>query len=183
MNNFRKIEKFEFNQYWYSDATITAIITEIVSLKPIRVAFLSTPSLFAALVAHGIPCDVFDLDPDVSAGIADSRNRYIRYDYSNPIMSHDFDNMYDVVVIDPPFISKEVLERYAVTTAQIKMHAARIIVSSVIENDSILCKCFGPIRPVPFKPSIPNLIYQYSLFVNYEIAIDSPLGVMNPAVL
>jgi hypothetical protein len=50
MNDFLKenIEKGEYNQYWYSNKTISCIVDELIDLNG-RTAFLSTPSLYFSL--------------------------------------------------------------------------------------------------------------------------------------
>ena len=40
--------------------------------------------------------------------------------------------------------------------------------TTVAENERLLDSLFVGIRPVRFMPSIPNLPYQYRLFLNYE---------------
>lgn len=42
-------ENGDLNQYWYSRKTISTIVDEIVSLKVLRVAFLSTPSIYFSM--------------------------------------------------------------------------------------------------------------------------------------
>jgi hypothetical protein len=40
--------------------------------------------------------------------------------------------------------------------------------TTVAENENYLNDLFGGVRHVKFMPSIPNLPYQYRLFVNYD---------------
>jgi len=40
--------------------------------------------------------------------------------------------------------------------------------TTVAENEGLLDSLFGGVKPVRFMPSIPNLPYQYRLFLNYE---------------
>ena len=74
---------------------------------------------------------------------------------------------FDLVVIDPPFISQSVWKLYAKTAKLLlKEGAAYVIATTVDENASLmreLFECF----PTQFKPSIPHLVYQYSMYVNF----------------
>ncbi len=40
--------------------------------------------------------------------------------------------------------------------------------TTVAENETLLNALFGEIKCMKFMPSIPNLPYQYRLFINYE---------------
>jgi hypothetical protein len=44
-------ENADFNQYWYSDATIKALVDEIVALGVTKIACVSVPSLYFTLPA------------------------------------------------------------------------------------------------------------------------------------
>ena len=78
-----------------------------------------------------------------------------------------------MIVIDPPFITKEVWEKFA-TTARILLEAdskkkennSLILGTTVAENSDFLFDIFGT-KPVAFSPSIPNLVYQYTTFANF----------------
>lgn len=82
-----------------------------------------------------------------------------------------------MIVIDPPFISKSVWEKYA-TTAKLLMKkgdsrrsgGARIIATTVDENADLMEALFGS-KPVLFRPSIPHLVYQYSVFTNFSSSV------------
>ena len=92
--------------------------------------------------------------------------------------------MFDLIVIDPPFISKSVWEQYA-TTAKLLMkknHAeysttvSHVIATTVDENKDLMADLFG-CKPVSFRPSIPHLVYQYSVYSNFTssvLANDNP---------
>eukprot|EP01017_Pseudomicrothorax_dubius_P028327 TRINITY_DN3362_c0_g1_i3.p1 TRINITY_DN3362_c0_g1~~TRINITY_DN3362_c0_g1_i3.p1 ORF type:complete len:141 (-),score=30.97 TRINITY_DN3362_c0_g1_i3:314-736(-) len=45
----RNPENREFNQYWFSPATIAFLVEEVTRMKPQRTAFLSTPSVYYSL--------------------------------------------------------------------------------------------------------------------------------------
>ena len=182
MENFCAPEKPEFNQYWYSPSTIKTIIDEVEALKPLRTAFLSTPSLFAEASRRALSCDLFDIDQTAFA-CKSSFNHFIRYDFHVPDIPREQRSMYDVVVIDPPFVTRDVLEAYGVTTKQLLHRGGRIMITTLAENAGDLIKIFDDrMLPVEFKPSIPHLVYQYNLFVNYTPTLVSGFTKVNSEV-
>ncbi|CAM9116743.1 unnamed protein product [Ascophyllum nodosum] len=85
-----------------------------------------------------------------------------------------------MVVVDPPFITREVWEQYA-AAARLLLRpggAGRVLCSTISENASSMNELLGA-TPCKFKPSIPNLVYQYELFTNYH---SERLNVPNPEI-
>ncbi|KAF4663850.1 N-6 adenine-specific DNA methyltransferase 2 [Perkinsus olseni] len=167
-------EKVEFNQYWYSRKTIETLVDELLHLQqrqkpdgPLRVACLSTPSVYFTLttapeISDKLECWFFDFDPHLLQG-----ERCVKFDYHEPKnVPVDLCHTFDCVLIDPPFITKEVWENYATTAKLLAASGAHFIGSSVRENGELLHELLEMIS-VPFQPSIPNLVYQYDFFTNY----------------
>ena len=168
------------NQYWYSSTSIDCIVAECAGL---RVACVSTPSIFFSLDATTRERSaVLDLDEQW----ADERGFY-RYDFKSPedlggAALHGF----DMVVIDPPFIDRSVWQLYAKTAALLLDPGGdcRVLCTTIAENEAMLVELFeenavaGPMKLASrvFMPSIPNLIYQYKIFTNFE---SEPLGLVN----
>ena len=278
-------ENSNFNQYWYSSATIqviTSAILEILnssntntnisttttnsntdiiaaSCPPStgttattikRVAFLSTPSLYFALPdQYRQHCKLFDFDEGTWA----SDPGYIHYDYKKPEhfnfhLDHagadvgadvgtdadvgadvgtDADETlyrsFDMVVIDPPFITKEVWECYAKTakfllkcdplgqcdgcnggatgagagagglkttasastststSASASASARGIVLGTTVPENAQLMKELFDAEPTVFQPSIPNLVYQYNVYVNCHEDHHCTCTVLNKA--
>ena len=83
-------------------------------------------------------------------------------------------------MIDPPFITDDVWQLY-VQTAQLLLTRAptpRILLSTIPENLPLLSPLLG-VHLCRFRPSIPHLPYQYSLFTNYD---SDRLSELNPEV-
>eukprot|EP00793_Prasinoderma_coloniale_P001766 PRCOL_00003572-RA len=134
-----------------------------------RAAFLSTPSIFFSLKNKELRanCVLFDLDPQWT-----NLDNYVIYDFNKPDeLPEELAADFDYAVIDPPFITHEVWALYAVATR-------KILISTIPENADFLRKELG-VEPRPFQPSIPNLVYQYCLYSNYESA---PLMELNPEI-
>lgn len=54
----------------------------------------------------------------------------------------------------------------------------KYVLSTVIENEKLLFELFQ-VKPTVFQPSIPNLVYQYNFFTNYEPTV---LNQLNPEI-
>lgn len=187
MKNIRPliIENSDYNQYWYSDNTVNTIVMELELVKPVRVACVSTPSVFLAAVEAGIPCDLFEFDTCIGdlSWAGKGSNKFVQYDFRSTDMDQLYWGAYDVVVADPPFITSDVIECYARHIKQLLMPGGKVIFSSTAENGPNLKASFPlDFRPVRFKPSIPNLVYQYELFVNYIPCDESEFRMSNPEV-
>lgn len=167
-------ENSVFNQYWYSSATIqvlTDTLKEIMnSTNTKRVAFLSVPSLYFALSAEDRShCKVFEIDRVWSSDAG-----YVYYDFNKP---EEFDSTlrksFDIVVVDPPFISIDVWKKYAITVKLLLKNdplgeageKGIVLAATVAENKGILNEMFG-VQPTTFKPVCPNLIYQFYMYTN-----------------
>lgn len=187
MKNYQPFikENSEYNQYWYSHHTVSTIVKELELLEPVRVACLSTPSVFFAAADAGMPCDLFEYDSEIERGTWTGKglNRFVQYDFRSDEMDQCYQQAYDVVVVDPPFITPDVIRCYARHILQLLMPDGKVIFSSIVENGDNLSAAFArDFRSVPFKPSIPSLVYQYELFVNYHPRADSEFRKSNPEV-
>ena len=201
-------ENRQLNQYWYSKHSIETICNAIREglelIKGKRVAFLSTPSLFFSLSGrrsiHGLyrffnnilrpqhldapsmsafpesereHCALFDFDTTLSC------KGYYFYDYQDPTkISNECLHSFDMVVIDPPFISHSVWEDYARTAKCLlkadKANGTLVLATTVEENGVLLKTLFGnSCNPALFRPCIPNLVYQYSIFSNWPSSVLS----------
>lgn len=96
-------------------------------------------------------------------------------------------NQFDMVVIDPPFITKGVWESYQKSVTKLLKHdlfssdkknnkrkenpnqrdagQSYILATTIAENESLMKDLFNA-RPTVFRPNIPNLIYQYKVYTN-----------------
>ena len=72
-----------------------------------------------------------------------------------------------MVIIDPPFITREVWEKYTVAAKLLLTKDGQVLGSTIDENEEFMKELLG-CNKKPFRPSIPNLVYQYSLYATYE---------------
>lgn len=169
-------QKSDFNQYWYSSHTIKALAQEVVGACEIDVggaAFLSTPSIYFSLPANVRQrSKLFDLDEKWQ-----SDPGFEKYDYQFPDQIRaDLHHSFEMVIIDPPFVTKEVWEKYAEAAQLLLQPGGKIIASTILENSPLMKEMLG-LAPQLFLPSIPNLVYQYRLFANFDTV---HLSVQNP---
>lgn len=99
---------------------------------------------------------------------------YQFYDYNNPTNIDDScRGQFDLVVIDPPFISESVWELYAVTAKLLLKEDARHVIATTVDENASLMRDLFECVPTVFRPSIPHLVYQYSVYVNFPSKILS----------
>ena len=126
-------EVASLNQYWYSPKTIGAIVEELESGRcGLRVAFLSTPSLFFSLpesseVRRASYC--FDLDEQWATA-----ERFRRFDFHDEKVDDDLAHSFDCVVVDPPFITRDVWTKYAACVRSALRPGGRVVLTTVGET-------------------------------------------------
>lgn len=205
--------KSEFNQYWYSQLTIETLLSEITH-HATRCAFLSTPSLYFALGA-GKSQEAEEAE-DVVAQAEHRRAATLRrnsklfefdrqwasdpgfvfYDLQKPEqIPVQYIGYFDYVVVDPPFITKEVWAKYVETIKLLIkrpdptgsggdqdappsvgagairdcLGGGKVLFTTVLENHTMLEGLInGPLFIPRFRPYVCNLVYQYVCFLNYD---------------
>ena len=184
-------EDADHNQYWYSAATVARILAAVEeplpeaaaaaggggAAAPPRGAFVSTPSLFFALSpAARLAARHAVLDLDAAQFAAKGGEAFVRFDFrATPPEAHLPAAMlgaFDVVVIDPPFITEEVWRLYA-AAARALLRAdgpRRVVCTTVAENAALIAELFPGAKRTRFQPSIPHLVYQYDLYCNWDAA-------------
>jgi len=94
-----------------------------------------------------------------------------------------------MIIIDPPFITKEVWRKYAITARLLgkqrfyldadttdRFNTTLVLATTVMENNEIMNEFFGA-KPVKYRPNIPHLVYQYDVFCNFpshELSRENP---------
>lgn len=159
-------ERHDLNQYWYSPASIAAMVSEI-EMHATKAAFLSTPSLFFSLTNATLRGNsaVFEFDRQW-----DKDPGFVFYDFNFPErIPIQLMGQFDYVIVDPPFITREVWSKYMATVKLLLTpKGGKVLFSSILENHAMLEGLLDAPLWVPrFRPSIPHLTYQYHLFLNY----------------
>lgn len=105
------------------------------------------------------------------------------YNYKEPdALPSNLFKTFDALVIDPPFITHEVWNKYAdaakllLKTGHTETETpSKVICTTILENEPLLKELFG-CEATQFQPSIPNLVYQYNLFTNYKSDVFAKLN-------
>jgi len=134
---------------------------------------------------------------------------YHYYDFNKPEnLDKSLHHTFDVVVIDPPFITRDVWELYSKTARLLLKYSPYydnetsngddsdgnfienqgnqmkpkgfVVTTTVAENEFLMYELFRA-KPTIFKPSIPHLVYQYEIYINYTEGC-SLLGKKNPEI-
>eukprot|EP00347_Sterkiella_histriomuscorum_P012287 403369166 len=157
-------ENADLNQYWYSKPTINFLASECEQFGK-KIAFLSTPSVYFSLKNKEIKANSKCFDYDEKFG---KDPNFIFYDFNKPEdIPRELEKQFDMVVIDPPFITREVWEKYTEASKFLLADDGKILLSTIDENEAFILELLGAKRR-QFRPSIPNLVYQYSLYSNYD---------------
>jgi len=172
--------KSDLNQYWYSSFSIQKLVEEVRNEcspgQPMRVCFVSTPSLFFSLsLEERRPhCTVLDFDKQW-----ESDPGFHFYDFNHPeALCESLHHRFDMVVIDPPFVQEACWRAYATSAKLLLAPGGKVLLTTILENAELLEQLLG-VKPNVFRPSIPNLVYQYHIFTSYE---STGLSVVNPEV-
>ncbi len=174
-------EKESLNQYWYSAYTIEQFAKE-TEAHATRAAFLSTPSVFFSVEKELRGRSVlFDLDDQWAPRLP---GQYVKYDFNAPADFPGLDaaalhGTFDFAVIDPPFITRECWSKYAESARLLLRPGGKILLSTVWENAEMLAEVLPGMERRAFQPSIPHLVYQYSVYTNYESDL---MGQRNPEI-
>ena len=106
------------NQYWYSAHTISVLAAEACEQAGSsgRIACVSTPSIFFSLPREFQErAVVLDFD----RAFAVRTTRFVHYDFNDPTrIPAELQHTFDVVVIDPPFITEAVRKRRCCASAE-----------------------------------------------------------------
>ena len=169
-------ENADLNQYWYSKITIDFLVNEVTS-QSTCCAFLSTPSIYFSLDASAElrkNSSVFDFDKKFG-----SDPNFVFYDFNHPEnIPEEHKQRYDLILIDPPFITREVWTKYTEAALFLVKEGGKILASTIDENEAMMKELLNTDRK-KFRPSIPNLVYQYSMYANYE---SEGLDKINPEI-
>ncbi|CAN0879169.1 EEF1A lysine methyltransferase 1 [Linum grandiflorum] len=114
-------EDWRLSQFWYDKSTAETVANEVISLcrdggENRRVACIACPTLYAYIKK---------IDPNLSVQLLEYDERFGRYggdftlyDYNKPEeLPAELKQSFSVVVADPPYLSKECLEKVAETVS------------------------------------------------------------------
>ena len=127
-------ESWAYSQFWYDPATSEQLAKELLHLATsihtaaagpspasVRIACLACPSTFKALrVAQPPPwvdSYLFEFDPRFGV----FGDRFVQYDFNHPLqLPSGLAGSFDVICLDPPFLSPDCLEGFTQTVVEIR---------------------------------------------------------------
>ncbi|XP_062212425.1 uncharacterized protein LOC133913315 [Phragmites australis] len=171
-------EDWRLSQFWYDERTAQTLAEEVIRLvspsdpgsaaAACAVACVACPTLYAYLKKRdpGVPAQLLEYDERFGQYGGD----FTFYDYSRPeelppAMKH----AYRVVVADPPYLSKECLEKVAKTVSFLAQPEGSflLLLTGEVQKDRAL-KLLN-VRPCGFKPQHSNKLgNEFRLFTNYN---------------
>lgn len=165
-------EDWGLSQFWYSPETATAVAEEVLHLcndgsRP-SVACIACPTLFAYLKK---------MDPDVSARLLEYDKRFEQYgndftfyDYNEPEdLPQEMKHGYQIIVADPPYLSKECLEKVVQTISFLAQSGKFYLLLLTGEVQAEKAAELLEARPCGFRPiHSSKLGNEFRLFTNYD---------------
>ena len=147
------------NQYWYSRATIEALVGEIEAHAQAgqRVGFLSTPSLYFALASPSVQrrSTLFEFDErwaeDARAVGGAAAFRF--FDYNAPQPLEQWRGTYDLLVIDPPFIDRKVWHAYIAAATALLSATGELLLTTVSEREDELARLVAAMPQASGRPA------------------------------
>lgn len=101
-------EDYRLSQFWYTDECADRLARAIQDVLPsVRIAVLSCPSLHAALCGRLRIVQSTNFEFDKRCG----GTNFVWFDYRQDI-DPTHKSSYDLVIIDPPYVSRDVLQVY-----------------------------------------------------------------------
>ena len=127
-------DDFGMSQFWYTDECADSLAAAVRGRG--RVAVVSCPTAHRALRRAGDGESVlFEFDARCGAGLGD---RFCRYDFNEDFrikIPARFENAFDVVVLDPPYVSRDCLEAFWSFAAWLSRGAAaKLVLTSVVNR-------------------------------------------------
>uniref|UniRef100_A0A8C2ZQY9 EEF1A lysine methyltransferase 1 n=2 Tax=Cyclopterus lumpus TaxID=8103 RepID=A0A8C2ZQY9_CYCLU len=157
------------SQFWYSDDTAARLAEELVreAGEGGRIACVSAPSVYQKLKQGSV------LGSDrVSAVVLEFDRRFavygddfVFYDYNEPLALAAAARSFDVVLVDPPYLSEECLSKVSQTVKHLSKGKVLLCTGVVMEK---LAKDLLDVRMCDFLPKHNrNLSNDFRCFVNY----------------
>lgn len=166
-------ENWQLSQFWYSQDTALRLAQEAVAAagEGGRIACVSAPSVYQKLRElhrEDITAYIFEYD----RRFAVYGEEFVFYDYNNPldlpgrIPEHSF----DIVVVDPPYLSEECLRKTSETVRFLTRGKILLCTGAVMEEQA--AQLLG-VKVCKFIPEHSrNLANEFRCYVNYDSGLD-----------
>lgn len=165
-------EDWRLSQFWYDRETAETVSKEVIALcrncPDSRVACIACPTLYAYLKNIG---------PNISVQLLEYDKRFEQYgsdftfyDYNQPKeLPSDLKHSFRVVVADPPYLSKECLEKVIQTISFLAQpeQVSLLLLTGEVQKDSAN-ELLG-LYPCGFRPRHSSKLgNEFRLFTSYD---------------
>ncbi|XP_015376911.1 PREDICTED: protein-lysine N-methyltransferase n6amt2 [Diuraphis noxia] len=164
-------EDWQLSQFWYDEKTCERIVE--CAFKKVgsngSIALISCPTLYKTLKKKSptMLIKLFEFDKRFSVYGSD----YVFYDYNEPMkFDEELLNSFDLVVVDPPFLSEECLTKSLQTTKSLTKQHVILCTGEIMEE---LATKLLNVHKCSFEPKHNNnLANQFACFTNFSSELD-----------
>lgn len=189
------IEDWQLSQFWYDAPTARSLAQECLRAAGPRIQFLPPLAAFEALMVAAEGRVAFVCSPTAFGALSASERashallefdarfealfpgHFVHFDYREPLgLPEELGGAFDVLLADPPFLSKECLAKTAIALrflASKGPQPAKILLctGSLMEG---LANQLLQLTPTNFKPRhANNLANDFACFANYDCPLES----------
>ncbi|KAL3532216.1 hypothetical protein ACH5RR_005737 [Cinchona calisaya] len=165
-------EDWRLSQFWYDRYTAETVAKEVLtlchSLDSPSVACIACPTLYAYLkkMDSGLPAQILEYDKRFEQ----HGSEFTFYDYNQPEdLPISLNHSYSIVVADPPYLSKECLEKVSQTISFLLRPGKSylLLLTGEVQKDKA-AELLG-LRPCGFRPQHSSKLgNEFRLFTNYD---------------
>ncbi|KAK3097493.1 hypothetical protein FSP39_010140 [Pinctada imbricata] len=161
-------EDWQLSQFWYDDKTATVLAKEALSLagENGRIACISSPTAYKKLrQLKPNSCVAKCMEYDERFRIYG--DDFVFYDYNAPTnFPVEWQNSFDVVIADPPFLNEDCLSKTAVTVRFLTKDKVILCTGAVMED---LAKRLLKVEKCSFLPKHANQLQnEFRCYINYK---------------
>ncbi|RWR85435.1 DNA methylase [Cinnamomum micranthum f. kanehirae] len=176
-------EDWRLSQFWYDRETAETVATELKNLS------ISTSSPVACVACPTLYAYLKKIDPNISVQLLEYDKRFEQYgsnftfyDYNYPEeLPSELKHAYQVVVADPPYLSKECLEKVAQTIDFLARPRESYLLLLTGEVQKETAAELLNMHPCGFRPRHSGKLgNEFRLFTNYDP--EDRLGGWEPAL-
>ncbi|KAI5749376.1 hypothetical protein M8J76_006859 [Diaphorina citri] len=164
-------EDWQLSQFWYDENTTERLSEEAVCRagKEGSIALISCPTLYPKIreLAPDAKVTLFEYDTRFKIYGSD----FVFYDYKAPLdVPRELSAHYDLVVLDPPFLSDECLTKAAVTAKFLAKHDILVCTGEIMQD--LALRLLG-VKKCKFIPRHKNnLANDFACFVNFDSGLS-----------
>ncbi|CAF1165518.1 unnamed protein product, partial [Didymodactylos carnosus] len=165
----QKIDSDKETQFWYDQQTTNRLVEEILSACPNgKIAFISCPTAFYYMKKEHSNMDLTLFEYDNRFGVDNSR--FVFYDYNEPLnIDKVYEHLFDFVLLDPPYLSEECLEKVAKTVQFISKTDAKHLICTGKAVEEEVKKYYNGAKMLVYEPQhVQKLMNPFACYADYE---------------